>query len=112
VGKTDLTGGYCLCALIDSLQLLAHTDPVRSGPAAHVAGGLDAGDGTVEALLVVLVGLGEPRRQEGELDFVLVDAEPAADELLEHLDAGLGCKSPLPTFHALHYTNICLAKSS
>src|SRR6266567_7914252 len=99
MGKADLPRGNRLCALIESFQLLANTDPVGGGPAAHVAGGLEAGDGAVEALLVVLVGLGELGGQEGELDLVSVDAQPAADELLEDLGAGLGCKSPLPTFH-------------
>src|SRR6266568_1305290 len=99
MGKADLPAGDRLRAPIESFQLLADTDPVGGGPAAHVADGLEAGDGAVEALLVVLVGLGELRRQEGELDLVSVDAQPAADELLEDLGAGLGCKSPLPTFH-------------
>src|SRR6266568_5616152 len=100
MGKADLPAGDRLRAPIESFQLLADTDPVGGGPAAHVADGLEAGDGAVEALLVVLVGLGELRRQEGELDLVVVDAQPAADELLEHLGAGLGCKCPLPSFHA------------
>src|SRR6266699_6340899 len=96
VGKPDLSGGNRLRAPIEPCQLLADTDPIGRRPAAHVTAGLEAGDGAVEALLVVLVGLGEPRRQEGELDLVSVDAQPAADELLEHLGAGLGCKSPSP----------------
>src|SRR6266699_752762 len=99
MGRADLPRGDRLRAPIESFQLLADTDPVGGGPAAHVADGLEAGDGAVEALLVVLVGLGELRRQEGELDLVSVDAQPAADELLEDLGACLGCKSPLPTFH-------------
>jgi len=108
VRKPDLAVGKCRCALAEPCQLLADTDPVGGGTAAHVAGGFDASDRAVEALLVVLVGLGEPRGQEGELDFVLVNPQPAADELLEHLGAGLGCKYPLPTYHGLHYTNVCL----
>src|SRR6266566_3852614 len=100
VGKPDLTGGDRLRAPIEPCQLLADTDPVGRRTAAHMASRLEAGDGAVEALLVVLVGLRELGGEEGELDLVLVDAKPAADELLEHLGAGLGCKSPLPTFHA------------
>ncbi len=112
VGKADLTGLDRRHALVQSPQLLAGTQTGGNGAAGHVTRGLDTGEWTDEALLVVFIGLGELRRQERELDFVLVDAKPAADELLEHLSAGLGPNCPLPTFHASQYTNICLSMSS
>src|SRR5260370_3394087 len=79
------------------------------GAAGHVARSLDALDRGVEPLPVVLVGLGEPGCQPRELELFLIDPEAAANQLVEHLGAGLGCKGPLPSLHASHCTNVCLS---
>src|ERR1700674_5789379 len=59
VGKTDAALGQCRCALRKTVELLAGADAISGGATRKVAVGLNPGDGTVEALLVVLVGLGE-----------------------------------------------------
>src|SRR5437899_1649669 len=68
--------------------------------AGHVASGLDAGEGTYEALSVVLVGLGEPGRDQRPVQLVLVHLDPPTDEIVDHLGAGLERNYPLPTYHA------------
>ena len=64
--------------------------------------------GLYEALSVVLVGLGEPGRDQRPVQLVLVHLDTATNEIVEHFGAGFECKCPLPTFHASHYTNIRL----
>jgi len=108
VCKSNLTGLHRRHALVQSLQLLAGTDTRGNGTAGHVAHRLDTGEGTYEALSVVLVGLGEPGRDHRPNQLVLVHLDPTTDEIIDHLGAAFERKSPLPTFHASHYTNIRL----
>src|SRR5712692_1213259 len=63
------------------LQLLAGADSSAGCAATHVAVGLEPGDGALEALPVVLVGLGEPGSQAGELELFLIDLLAATDQL-------------------------------
>src|SRR5216684_497360 len=63
------------------LNLLAGADSSTRGAATQVAAGLEPGDRALEALPVVLIGRSELGRQVGELEFLLVDLLPSADQL-------------------------------
>src|SRR5712692_8155500 len=63
------------------LQLLPGADSSTCSAATHVAVGLEPGDRALEALPVVLVGLGELGGQVGELELVLIDLLATADQL-------------------------------
>src|SRR5260370_24136652 len=61
--------------------LLAGADSSSGGAPPQVAPGLEPGDWAVEALPVVLIGLRELGGQARELELVLIDLLPAADQL-------------------------------
>src|SRR5260370_24945397 len=61
--------------------LLAGADSSTRGAPTQVAPGLEPGDRAVEALPVVLIGLRELGGQTGELELVLIDLLPSADQL-------------------------------
>src|SRR5712691_3025571 len=63
------------------LSLLAGADSTTRGAATQMAVGLEPGDRAVEALPVVLVGLGELGGQTGELELLLIDLLPSAEQL-------------------------------
>src|SRR5712691_1995346 len=63
------------------LSLLAGADSSRGSTATHVAAGLQPADRTVKALPVVLIGLGELGGQAGELELLLIDLLPSAEQL-------------------------------
>ncbi len=90
VGETDLAGSHRRRALGQPLQLLADADPIGGGAAGHVAVGLDPLDRTVEALQLVLIGPGEPGRDQREHELVLIHLDAATSEPFRHLRTGLG----------------------
>ncbi len=59
VGEANLAIGHCRHALVQTRQLLTNADAITGSAAAHVTVGLHPGDGAVEALPVVLIGLSE-----------------------------------------------------
>src|SRR5438445_11440866 len=99
MGEADLAICHRRRALLKTRQLLAHADWVAGSSATHVASGFDPRDRAVEALPVVLVGLGELSGEDRELELVLIDLLTAADQLRSDLLAGPGCNSPHPTLH-------------
>src|SRR6266478_8730913 len=99
MSKADLARRHRRRALRDALHLLAHTNSSSGRPATQVAVGLDPCDRAVEALPVVLIGLGERGGEDRELELVLVDLLAPADQLSSDLLAGPGCNSPHPTLH-------------
>src|SRR5260370_30016100 len=109
MGEADLALRDRGHTLLQALHLHAGTYPISGCAAGHVADCLEALDRGVEALPVALIGPGEPGCQPRELELFLINPETTTDQLVEHLGASLGYKSPLPTFHALHCTNVCLS---
>src|SRR5712691_452719 len=81
------------------LSLLAGADSSTRGAATQVAVGLQPGDRAVEALPVVLIGLGELGGQTGELELFLIDLLPSADQLCGDRLAGSRRNSPDPSIH-------------
>src|SRR6266478_3405095 len=96
MSKADLARRHRRRALSDALHLLAHTNSSSGRPATQVAVGLETGVRAVEALPVVLVGLGELSGEDRELELVLVDLLAPADQLGSDLLAGSGCNSRVP----------------
>src|SRR6266852_617991 len=95
-------------ALAQTLQLLAGADAIGGG-AGHVAAFLEPGDRAVEALLVVLIGLGEVARHPRELELEHIDAVAEADQPLAEL--GSGHFTPTPQAHAESIrTSVCRVK--
>src|SRR5260370_34221958 len=70
------------------LQLLPSAISRICSAATHVAVGLEPSDWAVEALPVVLVGLGELGSQTGELELVSIDLLAATDQLRGYRLAG------------------------
>src|SRR6266849_8325356 len=99
VGEADLTRHHCRRTPPQTVQLLADAEAIAGSSAAQMTVGLDSGDGAVEALPVVLVGLGELCGEDRELELVLIDLLTPADQLSGDLLADPGCNSPHPTLH-------------
>src|SRR5712692_315160 len=99
VGKPDLTCSQSRHALAQALHLLADAYAIAGSPATHVTDRLEPRDRAVEALLVVLVGLGELGRQAGELELLLIDLLAATDQLGGDRLAGSRRNSPDPGLH-------------
>src|SRR5207245_4644264 len=113
VCKPDLPGQHGRLAFSQLFQLFSGADPIRGGAAGHMAIGFDPGDGAVEALLVVLLGLGELGRKAGEVELELIHRQPDADHLRRDLGSGFGYKSPLPSYHAyIIRTSVCRSSKS
>src|ERR1700682_3244331 len=81
------------------LDLLAGADASTGRAAAHMAVGLEPGDRGLEALPVVLIGLGELGGQVGELELLLIDLLAAADQLGGDRLTGSRRNSPDPSIH-------------
>src|SRR5713101_6051479 len=81
VGETDLPLAQSVRALVQVFQLLAGADSSTCCAATHVAVGLEPGNRAVEALPVVLVGIGKLCGQTGELQLVLIDLLAATNQL-------------------------------
>src|SRR5216684_825873 len=96
-------------ALAQTLQLLAGADAIGAGAAGHVAAFLEPGDRAVEALLVVLIGLGEVARHPRELELEHIDAVAEADQPLAQLRPGHF--TPTPHVHeTIIRTSVCRVK--
>jgi hypothetical protein len=78
-----------------------------------MAVGLEPGDRALETLPVVLVGLGEPGRQVGELELLLIDLLAAANQLGGERLAGLGASPQTPaSMLEIVRTSVCVSTKS
>src|SRR6266852_8285358 len=98
MSEANLAHAERASALAQTLQLLAGADAIGGGAAGHVAAFLKPGDRAVEALLVVLIGLGEVARHPRELDLEQIDRVAEANQPLA--EPGLGYSTPTPHAHA------------
>src|SRR5260370_24795227 len=72
---------------------------IGADPATDVAVGLEPSVRAVETLPLVLVGLGELRGKDRELELVMIDLLAPADQFGSDLLAGPGCNTPHPILH-------------
>src|SRR6266852_1852980 len=85
VTEPNLAGLHYSGALAEPDQLLSDADPIAGSTATHMAIGLDPRDRAVEALFLVLVGVGISGGEDRELKLILIDLQSAPAQLRSDL---------------------------
>ena len=97
--EADLACSQSRQAPTEALHLLANADAIGGSAAAHVAGRLEPRDRAVVALLVEFIGPGELGGETGEVELLLIDLLPSANQLGSDRLTGSRRNSPDPSFH-------------